>query len=1316
MAVTGISHMNSRIFSAVYFTGCGDDTTIIEAQDVVEDKVVGSIEGIVTSFLTGKPVDSVIVSWVNNGRRDSVLTDEKGYFLIEDELPSGTYELTIEYARNPYTYVRLTVLAFIPTFEDLMGDIDEVVHGIIEYRYHVPGTHLALFPMNATVTGMVYTALPSPAPGKEDGDPMAADSGDLVSPVGGVDVTLDYYGWSSIYPNRYDTSTDANGTYTFVNVPYAPSGVRIIVWPFTVGDSSYAGDTVDITMVHNGTVTVPNIYAPLDCTDIPQVLKKNFSDVIDFGYYDTLKITFSEPMDTISFFAELNPVGDTAWSCTWIWSQNNEVLYLDPLMTLMTDTWYELDVAGQSLDGCPLPSASYDFHVLDGIRLLSTNVQKAPGDYTDFPIDSNIVLAFDMPPVIDPLYGLLKLEDISSVGGPFLVSIDSSVDGNDLIIDPNNPLERNQTYQVSYKMLSSIEGDFVAGTIVFYTEFDTIPPPVVTGFALDMGPVWRADWNTTQIQFQWNTVPEAAGFGYKIYAKDNKGNTDFVVVADITSQDHLQYQEGTVTLPIQFDLYGDDDIQTPFSGGTVIEFDIRAYNRAGEGPFTDSPKSVADETPPGGGDATNDALAIEQAGSADNTTGAGPHTVFLTLYDSLEYVNRTNTAFAFTEDGGDESYALSPTDGFWNWNNSSRNTDLTDLAGIVIPANSCGAGDLVTVTIYDNSGNDTSYTFKLEPYVTITDPVAATTDFEAPDYRIYWTIVDISVDDPPANDTRIDDVDYFLSLDGGSSLIDSLVPFGSGIGGGNAVKTLDDILFSTTTRVGIRDNNGGVIWWSDVFTYNGLIVTGPDSAWCDTALIYDFSNTDSTIVPLAWDYAGIDTGDIWYWDDVISDWTNDTTLENTGSLNWYPRNLGQSYTCSLSVRDTDDGRPRNDLTWDFDVTHDTIDITFPTAGDDLEGGADTTVTWTLVGDITQDIIVEYSADAGNTWVVVDTTKNDSSYVWAVPENSPAAVDEGMLRFRDIHDSNTVAVVGPFEISGLTVLVPNGGEEWIVGSAQTITWDAVNPGGIGAVDIFLSIDDWTTIDTIAEGEVNDGSYPWSVSNRPSTNAKIRIAGTNHAVVDESDDPFTICGVIVTAPNGGENLATGANFTVTWDTVGSDGCDIDNVDIEYSVDGGGWQSIATVANSGSFIWSVPNDPSTDVKIRISKAGVPTSADQSDNPFTISGIIITDPNGGENLTVQTGGSYTITWDKIGVVGTVMIQYSYTGTGGTWYLCQGVGGGGAGSVDPADETFSWDLDPANDTNLPGSTSTTCFIRIKEVTGTIEDLSDVSFTMTVVP
>ncbi|MCL5030448.1 MAG: T9SS type A sorting domain-containing protein [Bacteroidetes bacterium] len=88
----------------------------------------------------------------------------------------------------------------------------------------------------------------------------------------------------------------------------------------------------------------------------------------------------------------------------------------------------------------------------------------------------------------------------------------------------------------------------------------------------------------------------------------------------------------------------------------------------------------------------------------------------------------------------------------------------------------------------------------------------------------------------------------------------------------------------------------------------------------------------------------------------------------------------------------------------------------------------------------------------------------------------------------------------------------------------------------------------------------------------------------------------------SPNGGEKWKANSQHTIMWDASG-----IDSINLDYSLDGGAtWQNIVSnyPADSGSYIWNVPNIFSSNCKIRISNSSstpFPYSV-VSDSSFTI------------------------------------------------------------------------------------------------------------------
>ncbi len=90
---------------------------------------------------------------------------------------------------------------------------------------------------------------------------------------------------------------------------------------------------------------------------------------------------------------------------------------------------------------------------------------------------------------------------------------------------------------------------------------------------------------------------------------------------------------------------------------------------------------------------------------------------------------------------------------------------------------------------------------------------------------------------------------------------------------------------------------------------------------------------------------------------------------------------------------------------------------------------------------------------------------------------------------------------------ITVISPNGGEKWYIGSSRIIRWRSQFAGD--SVKIVLSRDRGNSWSTIVDTTSNDGSYVWTVPGPESAKCRIRITSITYPdVIDDSDADFTI----------------------------------------------------------------------------------------------------------------------------------------------------------------------------------------------------------------
>jgi hypothetical protein len=126
--------------------------------------------------------------------------------------------------------------------------------------------------------------------------------------------------------------------------------------------------------------------------------------------------------------------------------------------------------------------------------------------------------------------------------------------------------------------------------------------------------------------------------------------------------------------------------------------------------------------------------------------------------------------------------------------------------------------------------------------------------------------------------------------------------------------------------------------------------------------------------------------------------------------------------------------------------------------------------------------------------------------------------------------------------GITLLIPNGGENWAGGSNQIIKWRTIGTG-FARYRLLLSRNSGSTYtDTIAHNVApTETTYNWVVPLLDLTTCRVGVQVLNSidSVIaqDASDGNFTIRTVIIVSPNGGEIWAGGSNQIIKWWTIGT-----------------------------------------------------------------------------------------------------------------------------------------------------------------------------------
>lgn len=295
----------------------------------------------------------------------------------------------------------------------------------------------------------------------------------------------------------------------------------------------------------------------------------------------------------------------------------------------------------------------------------------------------------------------------------------------------------------------------------------------------------------------------------------------------------------------------------------------------------------------------------------------------------------------------------------------------------------------------------------------------------------------------------------------------------------------------------------------------------------------------------------------------------------------------------------------------------TVHVRRPNGGEVYTSGENITISWTSA--LVATVALQYSSDGGASWHQIPGAENlpatPSSFNWIAPQQPGTTYRVRVVSGALSDDSDNNFTINRAIVPGVTVLYPNGGENFAVDSVVSISW--ILRDAAGDVGIDLSTDGgvtWANIDTV-DGTL--GSYSWTVPNTLTKQALVRVSSP--LVSDQSDAMFEISRRIVPAiallsPNTRSTRWTeGDTVDITWTAQ-----DVPLIDIQLSTDGGTTWSTTIARNVdatlGTYEWRVPrlaDTISNSLIVRVASSAGGSPADESDEPFEyrpriISGVV--------------------------------------------------------------------------------------------------------------
>ncbi|HOY32114.1 MAG TPA: hypothetical protein PKW80_09565 [Bacteroidales bacterium] len=548
-------------------------------------------------------------------------------------------------------------------------------------------------------------------------------------------------------------------------------------------------------------------------------------------------------------------------------------------------------------------------------------------------------------------------------------------------------------------------------------------------------------------------------------------------------------------------------------------------------------------------------------------------------------------------------------------------------------------------------------------------------------------------------------------------------------------------LTSPYVKIEYSINNGGA-WTTIINSTNNdgsesWTIPNTPSAQClvrvsefNNAVVYDISNAVFSIVypyvvitapnggeswagcstqTITWSGYGTGNGSwkVEYSTDNGALWNILTNSTSSSSYSWnpVPNNPGTQYL--IRVTKTTDALVTDISNTTFTITLNTaIVINTPNGGENWQvGGATQLITWAWSG-TSNYYNLYYSINNGATWITIATYQyiTNGQYSWTLP-NNPST--QCLIRVEDDNNPCKYDVSDAvFTISSptpyITVNSPNGGNNLYVGGTNSITWSS---GYLNSnfVTIEYSVNNGASWTTIFASTSNDGSESWTIPNTPSVNCLVRISEYGNAsVYDVSNAVFNIKYpyVAVTSPNGGESWNGCSSQSITWSAYGASG----PWKVEYTADNGTtWNTLTSSTSSSSYTWNpVPNTPSTQCSVRVTKTADALVTDVSNANFTITqntAIIVTSPNGGENWQVANPNTRTITWTASGTSYYYNLYYS-TNNGSTWTTI-------------TTNYYSGSSSPQYTWTIPNAPSAQVIVKVEDYNNSCKfDVSDAVFTI----
>ena len=286
--------------------------------------------------------------------------------------------------------------------------------------------------------------------------------------------------------------------------------------------------------------------------------------------------------------------------------------------------------------------------------------------------------------------------------------------------------------------------------------------------------------------------------------------------------------------------------------------------------------------------------------------------------------------------------------------------------------------------------------------------------------------------------------------------------------------------------------------------------------------------------------------------------------------------------------------------------------------------------------------------------------DDSSFDWTIPDVISASVK---IRVGSASGNISAASANDFKIIGsLEVSAPAASANWIIGTTQTVSWNALK-GTFTNVKLQYSPDNgasWKSMSGVlnaATTVANNGAYSWTIPDNYSATAKVRVYEETGLSNTAESALFTIASpqISISQPsssnNGNSALTISEPYDLKWTTTGSTGTN--NLELKISYDNqANWSTLEADWPNTSPKSITPTSTSVQAWVKITEKSLThPGAVATAGPFTVlptPQITLSSP--ALNSAWTMGKQYEIKWDTQGLVfNTLRISYTLDGTAQT-------------------------------------------------------------------